>query len=810
MELEDGVVRITRGCGQCLWGACKKVGPKGNPAAEFVVVGESPGSQEILQGKPFVGPSGQIVDLNLPPDIDIYYTNALQCMPKGDKQSTLPKAVECCRERLIEEIAKYPRKVILALGNGALWALTGDYNHKITQARGMLYESDLAERGIIAAVHPAFLLRGGGSYKKFQEDLNYAVSLYYGGPVRKPIIPEYQVYRTPEEVQQFVDLFLSEQPEASVGDIETSGFIPTYDEILSIGFCWDPHKVHIIRGLDEKMLTEWVKRKRQGVDTLVEENIGVKKILARGCEQLKLLKPVLEHSGVNWIWHNGKFDVRFLRTRDIQPLLSEDTMLMNYSLDETRGIHGLDDVASDVLGADNWKDEFQKHLPRQGASYAHAPEGVLDEYLARDCSNTFQIRNILKPRVEKDRHAKKLYEETLLPAALFLLEVEYAGFTVDWDVWSKNKEDLEARIEDLRHQMGELAGYAINPNSPKQMVKFLFEELGLKSKKKSTAAEVIEKLPRVPAVIILEEYRKKTKEYNTYVKGLKKNIHDDGKVHPDFMLHGTVTGRLACKDPNMQNIPRSPLMRGMFRAAPGCILINADYSQAELRSLATLSGDEELIKIYAEKRSLHKEMAVFLFGENYDKEQYVRTKAVNFGIVYGREAFTLAEEFSIPVSEAQAMIDGWFKRFPVAHTFIKRCRAAPAKGQTLVTKFGRRKRPGLVSKDILKSKQNEFANFPHQATASDCTLHAAMRSLPEIKPLGARIVNLVHDSIIVDCPDELDTVHKVMRIMKHHMESVPVDFGLNKVPFEAEFDVCYNWDNPIPENKMGDYMISID
>ena len=798
------VAAKSRGCSDCLFGACRKIGPRGNSKAEFVIVGEGPGTKELGAGVPFVGPGGEVLESNLPKGLEYYVTTAIACRPAKKDAKILSSAVNRCSERLFEEIKSSPRKVILALGNGALWALTGDHTLKITQERGRLFKSPLAEVGILATVHPAFLLRGGGSYKKFQADVQYAVDLALGKPVKEHIIPEVKIYRTEEEVRAFVEM-AKKQPIVA-GDIETTGFSGRDDEMLSIGFSWDPKTVHIVLGNEKHDITlrYWDAKKKK----MLQEQLNNIDLLKINCINILLIKDFLESPATRFVWHNGKYDVGFLRAKGIKTRVDEDTMLLNYALDETRGIHGLEQVSSDLLGSPDWKGMIDQHLPRKRASYAHIPQDVLLQYQGYDISNTLQIFLILRDRCARDAATEKFYTKTLIPASELLINIEARGFLFDWEKWEENKVRLTGEVAALRQQMCDLAGYDINPASSVQMVKYLFDELRLPTKTRSTAKKIVTKLPKVPAVKVLVEFRVKQKQLSTYIIGMFRNIETDGCAHSTFLLHGTRTSRLASRNPNMQNIPRDKKMRAMFKARPGYILVSADYSQAELRTLATLSGDATMCAIFNDpKRSIHKEVAVVKYGVDYTETQYVHAKMYNFGIVYGRTCFSIAEEFNISPQEAQKEIDDWFKQFPDAHTLIKNCRAAPMKQQNLVTVFGNKCRPGLVTPENLKEVQNEFSNFPHQATASNCTVHAAIRCLPEFEPLDIHILNLVHDNIVAEVPDNEESIAKAKEIMSRNMQQVPIDWGLDKVPFLVDFKMSYSWDNAIEvDEKVIDYV----
>jgi DNA polymerase I len=232
-------------------------------------------------------------------------------------------------------------------------------------------------------------------------------------------------------------------------------------------------------------------------------------------------------------------------------------------------------------------------------------------------------------------------------------------------------------------------------------------------------------------------------------------MEEDGRVHPTLMLHGTRTGRLAHKV--IANIPRDKRIRGMYQAAKGHVIIKCDEDQAELRALAALSGDPELCAIYrSNTRKLHREVSDDIWGAgNWHEEQYMRAKALNFGIIYGRQAESISTEFKIPAREAQGYINYWKQKFPVAWAFLEKCRKAVTRGQTLITPFGSKKRHGIVTGENLNALQNEACNFPFQNVASNIALYAAISIGPKLRERGAYIILLVHDEILVECPDDL-------------------------------------------------------
>lgn len=759
-----------RECEGCPFGG-PKVGSKGNPKSTLIIVGESPGAQEVRLGAPFSGPSGVVLDTFLDTS-SCYVVNAMECSPhKRDKdQHSVALAAQTCHKRLIEHVTRHPRRVILALGNAAVWSLTGDYSLKITQIRGKLIQSPYASIGIVPAIHPAALMRGTGSYRQFRQDLLYAAELDEG--TLDPIEYKLPEYRT----GNIFDVYhLLSKPGEYSCDIETSGFSHRNDRIIDIGIT--DKETEIVYCFRPSMLHH--------------------------------LKPLLESKEHKWCWHNGKFDVKFFRSKGIQARVDDDTMLMSYAMDETRGVHDLETVSGDVLHAPNYKYVIDQYLPKKGASYEHVPMPVLDKYMADDVARTQRIRNIYSRRVEEDPASCKLYHKTLIPGSELLTRIEQNGIYVDQDWLNERKVHYLGEdggggiIGELRQRINEICGRDVNPGSPQQMQEVLYKQFKLpKRGKGSTDKDTLKRFAenprtRLPIVLALQDFRVAAKACGTYVTGLQKHIDPiTGRVYATFLLHGTITGRLASRDPNLQNIPRDPMLRGMFCAAPGYEMLEVDLSQAELRSLAALSGDPVMVELYNAGGDIHTELAEFLFGPNWTKENRVRCKNVNFGIIYGITKWGLMEQIGDTADVAQDMIDGWAARFPVAWDFIQRCRRAPAKHQIITTCFGRKKRVGLVTNGNIRFLQNESANFPHQSVASDITLHAAIRVEPYLRSLGVRIVNLVHDSIITEIPKlgvSPGLRHHVAHVISRELEQVPIDWGIKKVPFKADAEIGERW-----------------
>lgn len=776
-------------CDNCFFGG-KQISSRGPVDSPFVIIGESPGLAEISQGKPFMGSNYKMIEDSLTQagcDVEPYVALALNCFPKVKDPKKLSQATKICSSRLHAELTKHPRKVILAFGNAALWAATGNYDLKITKERGKLFPSEFAEIGVVACMHPAFLMRGGGSWDHFKKDINYAVSLLKGGDIKKPVTTSYKVIEMGQQVKEFSNTLKALGKTPVAADIETGGFDFMHDRVLGIGISWDPSIVYII-----------------------PEGLIIPEVFENRCK---------------WIWHNGKFDIKFLwHIGCKEARVDHDTMLMSYALNEKRGIHDLEQVASDWLGAPSYKNMLDPYLKNKKSSYADIPKDVLYKYLAFDVSNTLQLYSRMYPQICKDVSTKKCYDNIFIPASNYLARVENNGMYVDIDWVNNNKQTIGGDAlkyeQTLNTIAQEIMGRNINPRSPLQLKKFLYGFLKLGHIDQSTDEDTLGTLPDHPAVVALKAYRKVHKGLSTYVKPALELLNPSTKrIHTTYLIHGTVTGRLASRNPNMQNIPRNPILRGQYIAAPDNVFIECDLNQAELRSLACLSGDKNLCDIYTtEGKSIHDEVRDQLFGipsewseeqtsRYYERfnvpegelkrlrdEQKMIAKNVNFGIVYGITPFGLKDQTGAPVHECEQYINAWFNRFPDAKRFIDRCKDAAAKGQTISTVFGRKKRMGVVTQDRLRDLQNEASNFPHQSIASDITLLTGIRIEHILwERWGAFIVNTVHDSILIEVKDTPQNIIDVKEYVCSELAETPRIWGLNRVPFKADAKVGKRW-----------------
>ena len=649
-------------------------------------------------------------------------------------------------------------------------------------------------------LHPGYLLKGG-NLQTFRIDLAESIKLAHTKVSRQDtwVMPKIEIVDTPERVWELAQEIADEAVENGLdytlvtGDFETSGFSPLQDYILDFGLYRRPTDTAYL------ILPELM------------EDPAYK----------MAVRYLLLHPEIRWIWQNGKFDIRFAWMNDWIPygtdIVHEDTLLLSYSLNEAGKQHDLDEQAKNRLGAPEHKAEIKQWVRNKKDSYSRIPIQNRHTYLAKDLKKTDLVFRETRDLVFADADSELLYTQTLIPASSLLCEIELYGIGVDLDYvrinhYGATQADVDAgliRQEDLASEIGleqeiercaqalnEVVGYIVNPNSPAQVKELLYDHLCLKIKNKTpndTAKETLDKLPPHPAVKLIRQYRSLVKMLSTYVVAIEKK-HINGRIHTTFKLHITPTGRLSSSDPNVQNIPRLTRWKRMYRAKARHVLVEADYNTAELRALAALSRDETLTAIFLDdKRNLHDEVSIEMYGPDFTQDQRIRAKAINFGIPYGREAFSIAQEFDITGDEAQRLIDAWLARFPQAAAFLKWARSRPLANEPLVSVFGRKRRPGIVSADRLHGLMNEFANFSMQSIISDFNIHSARRMLPELKKCGAHLVNLVHDSALTECPDNPAIIRDVRDIMHHYMEETPKLWLETPIVFKVDFKVGTHW-----------------
>ena len=476
-----------------------------------------------------------------------------------------------------------------------------------------------------------------------------------------------------------------------------------------------------------------------------------------------------------------------------------DTALAAYLLDATAGKYDLPRL---------FVAYFNEELPKPAHLEPDAFSPLGDQAAAWASLHSYgaaieALHGVLLPRL-REQGMEKLYFDVELPLCRVLADMERSGFLVDGGALARFGRELSDTIDRLEQRIYAAAGQQFNINSPKQLGKVLFEDLGLPHGKKtktgwSTNADVLEKLKDHPLVADVLTYRQYAKLKSTYADGLLKVIDPDGRIRTSFQMTVTATGRLSSTEPNLQNIPtRTELgskMREMFVAAPGHVLVDADYSQIELRLLAHISGDEAMQQAFLSGEDFHTVTAARVFHVPQDQvthQMRSRAKAVNFGIVYGISAFSLSQDIGVTVAEAKEYMERYFATYTGVRQYMEQVVSqARERGYVETLWHRRRALPELKSSNFnMRSFGERVAlNMPIQGTAADIIKLAMVRVHRRLAAEGleARLIMQVHDELIVECPEA--EASRVEQLLQQEMQGV----AELSVPLLAEVHTGHNW-----------------
>lgn len=768
--------------------------PKG---IEIMVIGDVPTAIEARKGVFLQGPAADILrqtmkKVGLPVREDkVHFTTAVKWAYPKKRGKQFPKQLLRDNHKyILEEIKAINPKIVLVLGKTAIQTVYNDPGIKVTQVMGRVMPvPGLGEEiTVIPTLHPAMIMRAPGEYKPFLASMQLVATIYNGGRAYDTGEVKYQVLDTEGKIDAAIK-FLSTKDRVSA-DIETTSLDYRTAEFLVMGIGFEKNKVFIIPR-----------------------------------EMRHRIQDFFDIPNLKWTWQHGKYDAKVLWRRKLATVpLHDDVLYMHYVLDETSP-HDLEHLAKVFLQADAYKYKMNQNFKAVTLETYEQWFDSLCERVAVDCDYTYQLETVLLEELAKEPSLERVYRKLLIPAATFLTRVEQNGLLINPDLLGEYDREYDKKLEEIMDEIIRLAEPhwdpeqymkdmgaktappVFNPGSPKQMAWMVFKKLKLKPRVKkgmSTTAAVLESIePRHPLIDKVLEYRKVKKEQSTYVKGLMKWRDVDGRVRSNFSLHITATGRLSSKEPNVQNIPSAfgvGNIRRAFIAPKGYIVMESDYSGAELRWLACLSNCEVLYNVFVNGENLHDKTAISIWGENFTKQDRMRAKAINFGIPYGREWPSFVDEFGVSKEEAQRMVKGWLDTYPGARDYLQWAADAAAKGHYLETPFGRRRRAGLVTPDSLHSVQNEFRNFPIQSASSDTTLTAAMEIEKFVSEYDATIVNLVHDSIMFYVPAKKDVILSFGKRVRDLMVNLPRKLFGYKVPFESDTDIGFTWGDMVTIN----------
>ncbi len=525
------------------------------------------------------------------------------------------------------------------------------------------------------------------------------------------------------------------------------------------------------------------------------------------------LRPALEDANLPKVGHNLKYDIVVLARHGLQVKpLAFDTMIAEWLRDPASRNLGLKNLAWVRLGVEMTEITDLIGKGRKQISMAEVPISKVAPYAAADVVMVQRLIPLLEADL-REREALHLFHEVEMPLVWVLAEMEMNGVLLDTDFLARMSARLAQRLHELEEQIFQAVGRRFNLNSTQQLSRALFEDLGLKPPDRtrktksgyySTSASVLEALREAhPAVAWILEHRELAKLKSTYVDALPQQIHPEtGRVHTSFNQTGTVTGRLASSDPNLQNIPiRTPLGREVRKAfiapPPDHVLLSVDYSQVELRIVAHIADDANMIAAFRAGLDIHAATAAAIYGvplEAVTKEMRRHAKAVNFGLIYGMSPYGLTLSTDLTLAEAEDFVEAYFRQFPGVKRYIEETRRKAAEQGYVETLLGRRRYfPALqnphTNRQVRQREEREAINAPIQGSAADIMKVAMLRVDASLKArrLPAKMLIQVHDELVLEV--HRDALAETVRTVREAMEGA---YRL-KVPLVTDARVGPNW-----------------
>ncbi|HUT22438.1 MAG TPA: DNA polymerase I [Candidatus Bipolaricaulota bacterium] len=582
-------------------------------------------------------------------------------------------------------------------------------------------------------------------------------------------------YRLVDTAEKF-ESFLADLKKQNIFafDTETDGLDPFFNKLLGVSFSWHEGKAYYV--IYDK-------------------------------ERFEKLKSIFKNQEIKKVGHNLKFDFEVIEAAGLEVKgLYFDTMIASYLLNPGSRGHNLNDLAFRELGHQMIAIEELIGKGKEQKSLFEVAKEKVSEYSCEDADISYRIYKILEKRL-KENGLFDLLEKMEMPLIYVLAEMEKNGVLLDLKYLKKLSEEFEEKLGELEKKIYKQAGEKFNINSPLQLKVIFFEKLklpteGLKKTKTgiSTAAGELEKLLGKHAIIeLIVEYRELTKLKSTYIDALPRLVKPDGRVHTSFNQTITATGRLSSSDPNLQNIPKRTTLgmkiRKAFIAAPGSKLVSSDYSQVELRVVACLAKDENMIEIFKAGHDIHTATAAKIHGvklEDVTKDMRREAKMINFGILYGMGAYGLAARTGISIQRAKEFIDKYYRSFSRVQEYMESIKEFARENGYTETMFGRKRYfPDIHSgvQQIKAAAEREAINTPIQGTAADLIKIAMIEVYKELKKISpeTKMLLQVHDELVFEVPEK--ELEKVAKIIDEKMEKI----HKTCVPITVETDYGDNW-----------------
>ena len=595
----------------------------------------------------------------------------------------------------------------------------------------------------------------------------------------KTVPHEYKLVEKEEDIQQLCDFFRTK--DFLVLDTETTSTSAIDAELVGLSFSVEEHKAFYVP-----------------VPANREEALRIVNFFKLLYEDPKILK----------VGQNLKYDLEVLRNYDVRlegPMW--DTMIAHYLI-QPELHHNMDYMAEVYLHYQTVHiDELIGPKGKNQRSMRDLAPTLVYEYACEDADITLQLKNKLEPELKK-HDCEKLFYEIEMPLMPVLAEMEMNGVCLDTESLAETSKQFTTRMNEIEQRIYELAGQQFNIASPKQVGEILFDKLKIVEKAKKTktgqyvtSEEVLQQLKNKHEIVAdILEHRGLKKLIGTYIDALPKLINPrTGHIHTSFNQTITATGRLSSSDPNLQNIPirgeDGKEIRKAFIPEPGCLFFSADYSQIELRVMAHLSQDPQMIEVFREGKDLHAATAANIYKkpiEEVTRDERTKSKRANFGIIYGITVFGLAERLDIPRDEAKMLIDGYFQTFPQVHNYMEQSKEIARKQGFVMTLFGRRRYlPDINSQNsvVRGFAERNAINAPIQGTAADIIKVAMIHIFQRFKAEGikSKMILQVHDELNFSVlPEEKEKVEKIV------IEEMQNAFQM-AVPLVADSGFGTNW-----------------
>lgn len=590
---------------------------------------------------------------------------------------------------------------------------------------------------------------------------------------------EYQLIETEEDARKLFDLFVTKQILSL--DTETTSVNPIDAELVGLSFAVEEGKAFYVA----------IPAEREKAERIVN-----------------IFKPLYESTEILKIGQNIKYDMEVLMNYGVRlsaPMF--DTMIAHYVLQPEQK-HNMDILAETLLNYQTVHiDELIGPKGKGQKSMRDLSSASVCDYAAEDADITLRLYNVLKPRL-KEAGVEQLFYDIEMPLVPVLADMETTGVRLDTEALAETSKVLTERMKQIERNIYELAGHEFNIASPKQVGEVLFGEMKIVEKPKKTktgqyvtSEEVLQQLrSKAPIVADILEHRGLKKLLGTYVDALPKLINPrTGHIHTSFNQAVTATGRLSSSDPNLQNIPvrgeDGKEIRKCFIPEPGELFFSADYSQIELRVMAHLSGDKNMIEAFREGYDIHAATAARIYKEKIEdvsRDQRTKAKRANFGIIYGITVFGLAERLEISRDEAKQLIDGYFETFPDVHAYMEKAKELAREHGYAETFFHRRRYlPDITSHNatVRNFAERNAINAPIQGSAADIIKIAMVKIYERFRKEGIRskMILQVHDELNFSVvPEEKEKVERI--VLEEMQNAYPL-----QVPLVADSGWGKNW-----------------